>query len=1142
MSKIRGAHHIADRDVPIVQTYAAGKRDILFSAKLEIAPAQYEDFLEWIDLQEKTLLGDVQGAKKGYEQLSGVAASKPSDLAVELRWTSALLARKSSEISHFRTLVDAIERSVVSDEFDEALIKLTEVDNFGVSLWSVQMRIALTHERSGLEAQKKLASEIQEVHKRGLLGFVAYYCSVRNESRTTANRYTNNTNKRIEAHRYFSTAVKRYLRHILVGEVPSSASGLSDILRVAQSHHLIDTYEEFVAVAQGIVCSTDLKRYWPLVSSCLDELDGVVDFRLEKLRKRLAKDSMTDIEVQHPYKILNNILNNKPKRALREFTASIGAGKNPDVWDFIYTGWIVSSGKMKPHKERRISRRCVRYLGAIFNTADLFDPHDALIKISRNFGQLPFFVALRKYSEIVNSGSTLQEVDLTRVSLNSRRRGFEDLSGFMNPALSESFRAAAKQDHPASIFWISFFDGEFSSSEPREIYSLSSAMGSLMREEREDARLALSRLASSELNGATREFHNIASLQLARDNFDKSKAVEIIADACSEANFSPIWHRIESAVAGLSWSDYAGCKDPVLSAVTLHMLWTRDRSSKTASMLRFSVRHCLKTLGAGKPSEINLINNYTALGPMKYFLRHVCVPEIIDVSKAIRGSRQVLEERSKICHILTEIDPKQAKNYIAENTDIQQQLTLADGQMIVDSSRIFVETAQLKRWADRNLSEEYSRYRDLAELDIGNFRALDEVLAGIVNSQLQGHLQYVPESEADVLLMDILSKIKNEFLTNASFGLDFFLSKRIRHQSFIGSIRGPLEFSELITTRVDLFGEYKPNFIWVNKLAVSSPAPRSDLIKAFEVFAQKFDTALLDAKDRYFQVRTREAPNGLISLALTANIVELAKSMVPLDSSFDDFMNTAEALLWVGLEPALAVTRSYISEELKGKLTIAMDELRATVKSQIGSTNEFLAFDAEVGRRSNEVQVKLEEISGWFKRTNLDFADKVFDLYEAIQMSQKFALSCLPGFSPQLEIAPIESDVKVKAESLVFLHDLILIALQNAKDHSGLKNPKVCTMVTVNAAEGSLSIRVESEIRSSLRESAKKGADEKARMILEGKSAFRSRKEGGSGFFKLAAITSQSSKGKLDFGVSMLGQFYLDVQYSLLMSKQEVCT
>jgi len=306
-------------------------------------------------------------------------------------------------------------------------------------------------------------------------------------------------------------------------------------------------------------------------------------------------------------------------------------------------------------------------------------------------------------------------------------------------------------------------------------------------------------------------------------------------------------------------------------------------------------------------------------------------------------------------------------------------------------------------------------------------------------------------------------------------------------------------------------------------------------LAAFEEFSEEFDRDLVGAKDSSFQLLGKDKPKGLIFLPLSSNIIELSKSLAPIDSSFDEFLDTAIALLWIGLEPALGLTRKFIKDDLKDGLIGEINSLRAKVKDAIGNTSEFLEFDATIGKRSSEVQVKLDECAGWFARTNLDFTEKAFSLNDAIEMAQTFALSCLPGFDPDIDPTVVHTETQVLAHSLVHIHDQILIALQNAKEHSGLKNPRVKTEAQFDAEASVLRIRIESEIKASALEGAREGAAEKRKLIAEGKSNLRTRMEGGSGFFKLSAVADQSSKGRLDFGVTAGGTFFLEVQYSLIM-------
>lgn len=1113
--------------------YWTSLKPLFLSARIKLRPDQYHSFLNWVDAQESTVLREIQTLPKGYEQLAGVANSKPASLTTEILWATALLSRYTAALGQFRALADDISRYVLSDKFPKALETLDHIDRtWGISLWSLQLRVGLTNEAYGLESQKKIVADARGAFDRGLLGFVAYYCGVRNESRTTAERFSTTTERRISDHPFFSKEVKIFLRHVLLGDLPSSHADLADLLRVSQSHHFIDLYEDLISVLQALCLSSTPNGLKGAATSFLKDFECVSDFRLRKLSYAFNEVRETDLQYIVPSKVLGWILADDPRKATRAFFQAARESRDPNPWDYIYMGWAASEGRLKKPKEKRIVRRCTRFIAATFMSTDLFDPHDAIIKLSRNFGQIPFFRALWSYSNIINSAGFASDLDHRYIGLNSATFGLEDLSRDHLLELAAVQTSDMVKTCAQSNLWRSFAGQEYTGADNLGIISIAKSLGKSLRGELPSSAVPVE--VHRETLGARNFFRDIVTLQIAIGSYQRGSILTLFATACSSAVYSPLRYRISDATNGFGWEHYQQCREPILRSVAIRMVWERTFDAKTLSILRFSLKQLFGSQTAGVPSKLDWRQANIPHDTLVYFLNNVCTLDVLDILKALRGSRQVLEERANICMLLQEIDSVNRHSYLSELAGVQEEISFSDGQLIVDSSRIYVETPQLRQWARTNLAEDYSRYRDLAALDTENSQPFDELLTEIIRGQRDASTPFIPETEADVLLYNILVRLRDEFLTNSAFGLDFFLSKRIRHQSFIGSIRSPLELEELITNRSDEGSRYRPNYTWVNRLAILSSEPRRALLNAFEKFSEDFDREIIDAKDRFFQVRGKEKPAGLIFLPLTSNIVELTKSLAPIDSSFDAFLDTAIALLWIGLEPALAITRSFIKEDLKDNLTNGINELRAKVRDAIGNSNEFLEFDATIGKRSSEVQVKLDECAGWFTRTNLDFAERAFSLDEAVGMAQRFALSCLPGFEPRINQPEVVSDTLILAPSLVHLHDQTLIALQNAKEHSGLKNPRVTTVAHADSRTGVLSIRIESEIKANMLQKAREGAEERKKLISEGKFKFLTRKEGGSGFFKLAAVASQSSKGKLDFGITQDDMFYLEVQYSLI--------
>src|SRR5690606_21519086 len=114
-------------------------------------------------------------------------------------------------------------------------------------------------------------------------------------------------------------------------------------------------------------------------------------------------------------------------------------------------------------------------------------------------------------------------------------------------------------------------------------------------------------------------------------------------------------------------------------------------------------------------------------------------------------------------------------------------------------------------------------------------------------------------------------------------------------QSFIGLIRGPLEFAQLITTRESESGNYRRNEYWLSKFAGLDAQANDRLSEVFDRFAAKFDDLLIAAKDASFQIRSSEKPSGLLSIELNAPLFLLMRSLANIDRELSYFISAAVA-------------------------------------------------------------------------------------------------------------------------------------------------------------------------------------------------------------------------------------------------------
>ncbi len=620
---------------------------------------------------------------------------------------------------------------------------------------------------------------------------------------------------------------------------------------------------------------------------------------------------------------------------------------------------------------------------------------------------------------------------------------------------------------------------------------------------------------------------------------DRAAMVEVIADEISRNDAGGYFVPTVSALRDLAWNDYARVSRPISAAIALHALWTRLDDSKVASLMRFSTGHALRTPLKRTPSSLYSEGNVHNLHQLVYFLRRVCVPSIIDQSRVISGTRAILEERQAICSLLRDIDPKNVDIYNEEITDLANRLAIDEGQWIVDSTRIHVDTDALSRWADRELMEDFGRYRDLANVQIDDAQSFDDVLRELIDTIPSHRSGFTPETEADAVLFSILRRLGNEFLSNPTFGLDFNLSKRVRHQSFIGLIRGPIEMNQLITTRGSENGEYNENSFWLNKFSKTGPQGREQIAQALRKFAAHFDDTLTQAKDARLHLRSQEKPSGMLVLDLSARLVSLARAIIGLDVSFEEFLSSATALLWRALDPSLESVRHFIAGSLKQSLIEGFDTLRAEVRKVAEQDSAFLEFDAAVGNGSAEVQKRLDEASSWFQHADSLGTDTVFTLEQVVRIAVDTALKSQRNYSPDVS-HEVEGDILIHSSSLIFVHDVLFVALGNAQKHSGLKTPKVNVKVRWDEPDNTLVVKVVCDSKGSNRAANEKKIESIRELIASGKIAPRTRREGESGFVKLAAVVGQSKKGKIDFGYTDDSRFQLTVTYAITIVQKEI--
>lgn len=1139
VSAYKSRRFVLERHDSPIRDLRIGVRHHFLDARSELHPSEYETFIQWVDTQLTSQAIDFFKKPSGYDDLAGVYDKIPIvSLERELVWITARLKSLHHRLDTFIQLKNLIELATLSKRYEQAIELVRKLEDlYGNSIWSIQIRIALEHQAGGLERQKRYVSEVRSVYRTGLLGFIAYHTSVRNEEKTTIGKFGDDIINRIDRHSKYDTAIKTYLKFLMIQEWPSSEDKLAEVLRISQNHSIIDLYESLIGVAQTIIKSINPDNHiWSTLLRCFKELSpGLFDARIEKIVINLSAGQIFNHLPVRNSKISDSIFENKPREAIRQYLINAKNFNYTDPWHLIYCGFARAHVKTSINRDLTQPIDISRLIGRLLNQSYQSDDSLAqLLKILSNFSGFSVMNGVADFIPLMRAKELQRVMRPDFVGLNSPTLGIEDVPFGTTESQASNIIYNALKNTPTARAWKNYYEPTSSVGVSRTTPDkILFATGSLSSKNYESAYHELNTLINDD--SAISIWSLVVSLRVRALNQygARNNLIDLVAEEGVKGNQSFTLLSISEIFEYYTWEDFKDHLNTLSGPVALHLWLTAKDSEEVQSWMRFATAKFLKNSLCIFPSKlIDSCEDYPTQ-QLVYFLRNVCVPTVLDTSRVLKGTRKVLEERQAIYAALRSIDSKNSDKYQFEISLIANELALQEGHFIVDQSRIHVDSAALKKWAVSELAEDYDRYMDLVSVDLRPTKDFDEVVKEIIDGTIL-RVSFTPETEADALLYSMLLRLADEFLLNPIFGFDFYLSKRVRHQSFIGLIRGPLEFSNLITTREVEGGKYRDNEFWEKKFSPFDSNSLDAINEALLRFGARFDEVLLHAKNNLFHVRSVEKPLGLLGIDVTAQHMALMRSMMHPGESINEFVDAGLAMLWASLESSLRVVRKHIAEEIQVKIATHIDELRATVRKVAESHERFLEFDMEVGRSAADVLRALGDASRWFSRTSLDAQMRLFSLEQIVKVAIDSALKAQRAFDPIIG-TEVHGSIQMRASALVFVHDVFFVALDNVRSYSGVKSPWVNISVSIAPDGDKLHIEVRSQVKNTNRTRDEKLLTEIRQVIANQTIGQRSRNEGRSGFLKIAAVVSQSSRGKIDFGYASDDEFFLHVTYSLLV-------
>jgi hypothetical protein len=1135
---LKSKHKIGSGVAPQLRNLLSGKGDpgtILSMLRGSFSPDAYRDLISLLSTNPSTRAWLFHAAfpRSVLKIKNKIVLPNATSLDREFSWAKSYLLRHATQLADFIKLATEFERSLLRDEFEKCHKCLTTIeDKFGASLWLIKRRIACLQMSQGDEVQKEYSNKIkEEATEGGVAAYITHYVSYRNETTVTPKRFEALFSSHINSLN-LDADLEDYLKFHILPETEISRESVGNILRWEYSGAVIDYYETLLSLTRIGISSgfedlsttlhSTMQALWSKTedaraSMCLWELQPEITTSVEPTAPaNLAFDSFLRGDVTAAY--------DQALRGLRDFP------DNSDLFEI-----AARSASMIEHSstgsESVLYERMVHELSKYYQFQDSFEE---------------FTVELLKYASNFR-GQTLADriLDLTNRELSTSP--FETSGNLTHYAVSGSPFVCALR---VAEFPNLAIRGKYVMLN-RELYgdclpvqyaealaarTVPDFLAKKLSAEESAFLKAEIAIQSQDLNGALSEALKLfESPQL----YYKKKAVRMVCHClmglvrlgeCAEfvttiylqyqhSGVLPVQQLVDLIQDSPDTYSNANISIPIL-----YDIYSKHFGRQYDLKRRYAYEDFIFGNGVRRPSELRTLRDQFDQTKLIYFLRYIAQETVMDVSTVFEGSRDIAEERISVCRFLAELDPASSERYQGEIKDIVQRLMIQKRVREVQQSKIYVDIDSIRRHEAKNIRDNFNRYKALlVSKTSAEQRALrTERKQKVEQFDLEGLLNLpLPENEIVELFQTMVAGLRDQFVSSNEFGLDGYLSVRIRHGTLQGQLRSPLEKAGLLTQRNSITGGYNISDAVLSKLGVDQNAKVhvGDLLAEF---TKEYDDLLHEIINEWIQIKKTPADKGLFDFTLTTLHADILEAQVTEETTLEDFLDLVFSLFSQNLSFTLRGVRRAIAQTAKSKAMALLTKLQLELEGPARITySRDLIGDIKAAR--TELQTVFDRVTEWFHLSKSS-GEEPFTISDAIQISLESVRTFTEGIDATTEV-PHDLELVLFGRLLNGIVDILTIVFENILRHShSTQRPHAFVHVTYDGEL--IKVRVENQIGADV-------ASEKNKLRIEEiKTAIRDKtygpsvsKEGGTGFHKIWKILNHDFKvptlgtpAELDFG------------------------
>jgi hypothetical protein len=478
------------------------------------------------------------------------------------------------------------------------------------------------------------------------------------------------------------------------------------------------------------------------------------------------------------------------------------------------------------------------------------------------------------------------------------------------------------------------------------------------------------------------------------------------------------------------------------------------------------------------------------------------------------SSHEVAEERLDICQRLLTLDPESVAIYHTEIKDISRRLVIRRRIKEVEQSKVYIDVERLRKEAVEQVRDSYARYKSLR-----TGKTLPKPTIALVKQEDGKQLVVVTvgRDEMTTLFETMVVQIRDNYISSSDYGLDKYLSIRVRHGTFTTHLRSPAEDSHLVTSKELGSLSYRPNEYWPQRTWPNSATKREWLVDRLAEFSAEYDRAIDNAKSYLTVSRDGKGPGAFEFKVRQGALGGLEMAIVADDTPVEGFVDTVIESCDAMLDRALTTVRTQVMVDLKDAGSVLFDGLAAHL-------NEADPYDSSilnvVRQTAVTFRVECDRVADWFTR-GAGSPTEPFSLDEGIAIALHSVQRIPPPLKANVEISDAET-LRFDGRYLSALVDVLFIVLHNVIQHSGL-GARPTVRILARLCETGVVIRCENPLGTLIdREGRTSEFDSLRTAIAEGEGARAINREGKTGLHKLSKILLDDVRGDIPpiFGIA----------------------